>query len=55
MKFLFGFRMCAEQIPGPGQRQRGGFVTGEKQRHHFVSQLPVVHLAAVFIPSGKQH
>jgi len=49
------FRMCAEQIPGPGQGQRGRLVTGEKQRHHFIAQLPIVHLAAVFIARRQQH
>ena len=55
VKLSFRFRICSEQIPLPGQRQGGGLVTGKKQGHHFVSQLPVAHLTAVFVASGQQH
>src|SRR6185369_17977352 len=30
MKFVFDLGMLCEQIPGPGERERGGFVTSEK-------------------------
>ena len=30
-------------------------MAGEKERHHFVSQLAVRHLATVFILSRQEH
>ncbi len=30
-------------------------MTGEKQRHHLVTQLSVTHLAAIFVARGQQH
>ena len=54
MQAGLGCRILAQQIPRPGQRQRGGFVAGQKERHGFIAKLLESHLAAIFVHGGNQ-
>ena len=42
-------RSLPEQVEGPGERDRGGFVAGEKERHQLIAQLAVGHARAGFL------
>jgi len=43
----FNIRMPGDQIPGPSQRRRGGFVSGGEERDHFIAQLTIAHPFAI--------
>ncbi len=55
MEFLFGLRMLAEQIPGPGEGNGGGLVPGQQEGQDFVAQLAVGHAAAIFVAGRHEH
>ena len=54
MKLLFNGCVFSQQIPRPGERERGRFMAGKKQSHHFITKLTISHLAAIFIAHREQ-
>src|SRR5215212_9471670 len=55
MKFPLSFRMRREQVPAPRQSESRSLMSGQKQRHHFITQLCVTHVTAIVVLSLKQH
>src|SRR5579859_1803721 len=55
VELRFDSRILREQPPRPGQRIRGGLMSGQEQRDGFVAKLFVGHARAVFILRGQQH
>src|SRR5579884_3704333 len=47
--FRANFGMLSQQIPGPGERMRGGFMTRQEKRHGLVTQLLLIHRIAIFV------
>ncbi len=57
MQFRLRLRVLRQQIPRPGQRIGGRFVSRQKDGHCFIAQLLVSHAApvALFILGQQQH
>src|SRR5205085_3844223 len=47
MELFFHFRMLRKQIPRPSHRIGGSLMTGEKNRHRFITQLEIAHSASI--------
>src|SRR5260221_13167746 len=48
--------MLTDEIPGPGERRRGGLVARHDQRQYLVDQLLVAHgFVGLAIAAGHQH
>src|SRR5262245_18045590 len=56
MQSRFDLRMLSEQMPGPRQRDRGGFVPGHQEGQYLVAQLLVVHRSVgLCVPGADEH
>ena len=55
MKLFLVRRVLGQKVPCPCQRERGGFVPCEKERHHFVTKLFVSHAATILVAGLREH
>ena len=54
MQAALHVRVLGKQVPRPGERVRGRFMTGEQQRHDLIAHLPVVHALSCLLVT-RQH
>ena len=51
---MFNSGVLREEIPGPGERIRGGFVAGKEEGHDLVAELNVAHARAMLVVSVEK-
>src|SRR5258708_26497090 len=54
VQLFFYLRILGQQIPGPGEVQGGGLVSGEEQRDHLIAKLLVANGIAVIFAGRQQ-